>query len=116
MAELPISMSLLAIPVAAYFLGSIPFGLILTKLFGGGDVRKVGSGNIGATNVARAAGLSAGVFTLVLDAGKGAGAVLLAEQLSNDSGTWMMIAALVVLLGIGRASSRGSVEDELIGQ
>ena len=40
MAELPISMSLLAIPVAAYFLGSIPFGLILTKLFGGGDVRK----------------------------------------------------------------------------
>jgi len=99
MAELPISMSLLAIPVAAYFLGSIPFGLILTKLFGGGDVRKVGSGNIGATNVARAAGLSAGVFTLVLDAGKGAGAVLLAEQLSNDSATWMMIAALVVLLG-----------------
>jgi len=99
MAELPISMSLLAIPVAAYFLGSIPFGLILTKLFGGGDVRKVGSGNIGATNVARAAGLLAGVFTLVLDAGKGAGAVLLAEQLSNDSATWMMIAALVVLLG-----------------
>src|SRR5437660_6202479 len=99
MAELPISMSLLAIPVATYFLGSIPFGLILTKLFGGGDVRKVGSGNIGATNVARAAGLLAGVFTLVLDAGKGAGAVLLAEKLSNDSATWMMIAAFVVLLG-----------------
>ena len=73
--------------------------MILTKLFGGGDVRKVGSGNIGATNVARAAGLLAGVFTLVLDAGKGAGAVLLAEKLSNDSATWMMIAALVVLLG-----------------
>src|SRR5438105_11526945 len=55
------SMTLLAIPLAAYFLGSIPFGLILTRVFGGGDVRGVGSGNIGATNVVRAAGLSAGL-------------------------------------------------------
>ena len=92
-------MTLLAIPVAAYLLGSIPFGLLLTKTFGRGDVRKVGSGNIGATNVARAAGLLAGVFTLVLDAAKGAGAVLLAERLSNDSATWMMIAAFAALLG-----------------
>ena len=99
MAELHISMTPLAIPIAAYFLGSIPFGLILARLFGGGDVRKVGSGNIGATNVARAAGLLAGVFTLVLDGGKGAGAVLLAERLSNDSATWMMIAAFAALLG-----------------
>jgi glycerol-3-phosphate acyltransferase PlsY len=99
MFTLHISMTLLATPVAAYFLGSIPFGLILTKLFGGGDVRKVGSGNIGATNVARAAGLLAGVFTLVLDAGKGAGAVLFAEKLSNDSATWMIISAFAVLLG-----------------
>lgn len=92
-------MTLLAIPIAAYFLGSIPFGLLLTRAFGRGDVRKVGSGNIGATNVARAAGMLAGVFTLVLDVAKGAGAVWLAEKLSNDSATWMMIAALAVLVG-----------------
>ncbi len=99
MVELHISMTLLAIPVVAYFLGSIPFGLILAKLFGGADVRKAGSGNIGATNVARVAGPLAGVLTLVLDAGKGAGAVLLAERLSNDSATWMMIGAFAALLG-----------------
>ena len=93
------SMTLLAIPIAAYLLGSIPFGLLLTQALGRGDVRNVGSGNIGATNVARAAGLLAGVFTLVLDVAKGAGAVLLAERLSNHSATWMMIAALAVLLG-----------------
>jgi acyl phosphate:glycerol-3-phosphate acyltransferase len=92
-------MLLLAIPVAAYFLGSIPFGLLLTRALGRGDIRKVGSGNIGATNVARAAGLLAGVSTLVLDLAKGAGAVLLAEKLSNDSAAWMMIAAFAALVG-----------------
>jgi len=94
-----ISMTLLVIPIAAYFLGSIPFGLLLTKAFGRGDVRRVGSGNIGATNVARAAGWLAGVLTLVLDAAKGAGAVFLAEKLSNDGATWMMIAAFAALAG-----------------
>lgn len=92
-------MTLLSIPIAAYLLGSIPFGLLLARAFGRGDVRKVGSGNIGATNVARAAGWLAGIFTLVLDAAKGAGAVLLAEKLANDSTTWMMIAAFAALLG-----------------
>ena len=92
-------MTLVAIPIAAYLLGSIPFGLLLTKAFGRGDVRKVGSGNIGATNVARAAGLLAGISTLVLDVAKGAGAVLLAERLSNNTATWMMIAAFAALLG-----------------
>lgn len=94
-----ISMTLVALPIAAYLLGSIPFGLLLTRALGRGDVRKVGSGNIGATNVARAAGTLAGVFTLALDVAKGAGAVLLGEKLSNDSATWMMIAAFAVLLG-----------------
>ncbi len=89
----------LAIPIAAYLLGSIPFGLLLTRAFGRGDVRKVGSGNIGATNVTRAAGLFAGVLTLALDAAKGAGAVLLAEKLSNGGATWMMTAAFAALLG-----------------
>jgi len=87
------------IPLYAYLLGSIPFGLLLTSAFGRGDVRKVGSGNIGATNVARAAGLLAGIFTLVLDVAKGTGAVLLAEKLSNDRATWMITAAFFALLG-----------------
>lgn len=92
-------MTLFAIPVVAYLLGSIPFGVILARLFGGADVRKAGSGNIGATNVARVVGPLAGILTLVLDAVKGAAAVLLAERLSNDSATWMMIAALAALVG-----------------
>ena len=94
-----IPVPLLAVLIIAYFLGSIPFGLILTKLAGGGDVRKVGSGNIGATNVARAAGPLAGTLTLVLDVAKGAAAVLLAERSSKDSATWMMIAGVAALVG-----------------
>ncbi|MGB2621737.1 MAG: glycerol-3-phosphate 1-O-acyltransferase PlsY [Candidatus Acidiferrum sp.] len=90
---------LTSIPVAAYLLGSIPFGLLLSKLFGGADIRSVGSGNIGATNVARTAGPLAGILTLLLDTGKGALAVFLAMRLSNESATWMMIAGLCVLLG-----------------
>jgi glycerol-3-phosphate acyltransferase PlsY len=94
-----IPLALLSIPFAAYLLGSIPFGLLLSRLFGGGDVRTSGSGNIGATNVARVAGPLAGILTLLLDAGKGAAAVWLAARFSNESATWMMIAVLVVLLG-----------------
>jgi glycerol-3-phosphate acyltransferase PlsY len=94
-----ISITLLSIPVAAYLLGSIPFGLVLAKLFAGADVRKAGSGNIGATNVARVVGPVAGAFTLLLDCAKGAAAVLLAGRFSSDSATWMMIAGLAVLIG-----------------
>jgi len=90
---------LLAIPFAAYLLGSIPFGLLLAKLFGGGDVRKAGSGNIGATNVVRVAGPLAGILTLIFDTAKGAAAVWLAARVTNDSANWMMISALAVLLG-----------------
>lgn len=57
--------------VLGYALGSIPFGVLITKAFAGKDVRTVGSGNIGATNVVRAAGRTAGVLTLILDALKG---------------------------------------------
>lgn len=64
----------------AYLLGAIPFGLLLAKWVAGVDVRAMGSGNIGATNVARSTGKSLGVVTLVLDAAKGAVPVLLAER------------------------------------
>ena len=75
-----------------YVLGSIPFGLILTRLFGAGDLRSIGSGSIGATNVLRTGrkGLAAG--TLLLDAGKGALAVWLAAQ-------WWPLAAPVAAIG-----------------
>jgi acyl phosphate:glycerol-3-phosphate acyltransferase len=89
----------LAIPFAAYLLGSIPFGLLLAKVFGGGDVRKAGSGNIGATNVTRVAGPLAGILTLIFDTAKGAAAVWLAARATNDSATWMTISAFSVLLG-----------------
>ena len=94
-----VSITSTLIPLAAYLLGSIPFGLLLAKLFGGGDVRKAGSGNIGATNVARVVGPLAGILTLVFDTAKGAAAVWLAGRFTNESATWMMIAGFVVLLG-----------------
>jgi glycerol-3-phosphate acyltransferase PlsY len=97
MAEL--NATLISIPAAAYLLGSIPFGLVLGKLFGSADVREAGSGNIGATNVARVAGPLAGVLTLLLDAAKGALAIVLAARLSDQSSTWMMIAGLCALVG-----------------
>lgn len=63
-----------------YLLGSIPFGLVLTRIAGKGDVRDVGSGNIGATNVMRAGGKALGALTLLLDALKGALAVWIAQN------------------------------------
>lgn len=84
---------------AGYLLGSIPFGLILAKLFAASDIRKAGSGNIGATNVARVAGPAAGILTLALDAGKGAAAVWLSGRFTEHSATPMMFAAVAALLG-----------------
>jgi glycerol-3-phosphate acyltransferase PlsY len=94
-----IDIGLVSIPAASYLLGSIPFGLLLGKLFGTADVRNEGSGNIGATNVARVAGPLAGILTLLLDAAKGALAVVIAARLSDQSSTWMMIAGLCALVG-----------------
>lgn len=65
---------------ASYLAGSIPFGLLIARAWSGKDVREVGSGNIGATNVARAAGRSAAIATLLLDAAKGLLPVLLAPR------------------------------------
>jgi glycerol-3-phosphate acyltransferase PlsY len=68
--------------IASYFCGSIPFGLIIVRAASGKDVRAVGSGNIGATNVARAAGRKAAIATLLLDAVKGLVPVLLAARMA----------------------------------
>ena len=67
-----------------YLLGSIPFGLLLTKLAGVGDIRSIGSGNIGATNVLRTGRKDLALATLLLDGGKGAVAVLIARYFSED--------------------------------
>ena len=69
------------VALAAYLLGSVPFGIVLARLFGLGDLRKIGSGNIGATNVLRTGNKTAAALTLVLDAGKGGIAVLVARAL-----------------------------------
>jgi glycerol-3-phosphate acyltransferase PlsY len=84
-----------------YLLGSIPFGLLLARRVAGIDVRETGSGNIGATNVARSAGRGLGLLTLALDAGKGAVAVLAAAALTGEprDGAWPAAAGLAAFLG-----------------
>ncbi len=72
------------VALGGYLLGSIPFGVILTRLGGAGDVRAIGSGNIGATNVLRTGRKDLALATLVLDAGKGAAALLIARWLFQD--------------------------------
>jgi acyl phosphate:glycerol-3-phosphate acyltransferase len=73
-----------AVAAIAYLLGSIPFGYVLVKLFRGQDIRQSGSGNIGATNVARSGAKGLGIATLALDAGKGLLAVYIAWLLANS--------------------------------
>jgi glycerol-3-phosphate acyltransferase PlsY len=85
--------------IVAYLVGGIPFGLLIVRLKTGADVRKSGSGNIGATNVLRTTGPLAGILTLVLDAAKGLFAVWLADTLTHGDIFWMSFAALAVLLG-----------------
>jgi acyl phosphate:glycerol-3-phosphate acyltransferase len=94
-----ISLTLLLLVVIAYFLGSIPFGLIFARMFAKKDIREVGSGNIGATNVTRVAGPLPGVLTLLFDALKGALAVLIAARVTNHEATPMMLATNAALIG-----------------
>ena len=85
------------VAVAAYLLGSIPFGLIVTRLGGAGDVRQIGSGNIGATNVLRTGNKTAALLTLILDGAKGAVAVLVVRAwLAEDAA---QVAGLAAFLG-----------------
>lgn len=81
--------------LGAYGLGSIPFGLILTRLFGAGDLRAIGSGSIGATNVLRTGRWGLAVATLLLDAAKGAGGVMLARALHPDLAALGGLAAII---------------------
>jgi glycerol-3-phosphate acyltransferase PlsY len=82
-----------------YALGAVPFGLLLTRAAGLGDVREIGSGNIGATNVLRTGRKGLAAATLLLDAGKGAAAVLLAALLWPDQPQFPGIAAIGAFLG-----------------
>ncbi|AQS47048.1 MULTISPECIES: glycerol-3-phosphate 1-O-acyltransferase PlsY [Thioclava] len=79
-----------------YLLGSVPFGLVITKLFKLGDLRKIGSGNIGATNVLRTGSKSAALATLLLDSGKGAIAVLIARYVLGETAAQVAGAAAFI--------------------
>ncbi|MDP2739304.1 MAG: glycerol-3-phosphate 1-O-acyltransferase PlsY [Pseudorhodobacter sp.] len=81
----------------AYLLGSVPFGLVITRLLGLGDLRAIGSGNIGATNVLRTGHKGAALATLLLDAAKGAVAVLIARAMLAEDAA--QLAALSAFLG-----------------
>ncbi|MBU2549405.1 MAG: glycerol-3-phosphate 1-O-acyltransferase PlsY [Proteobacteria bacterium] len=85
--------------LASFLLGAVPFGLIVARLGTGVDVRTTGSGNIGATNVARSAGLGPGILTLVLDAAKGLAPVLVAEAVCDGGGLAPGLAGLAAFLG-----------------
>ena len=89
----------LLVLVVAYLAGGIPFGYLLVKLKTGQDVRSMGSGNIGATNVLRTTGRAIAIVTLLLDIAKGYFAVWLAAKLTDGSPLWMSAAALAVMAG-----------------
>ena len=86
-----------ALSIAAYLLGSVPFGLIFTKISGRGDIRGIGSGNIGATNVLRTGSRKLAGLTLIFDAGKGSVAVAVAGHFAGSQ--MAAIAGLLVVAG-----------------
>ncbi len=88
---------LLGVFIFAYLLGSVPFGMLVAKVMGLGNLREIGSGNIGATNVLRTGSKKAAFATLVLDAGKGAVAVLVARAFLGEDAA--QVAALAAFLG-----------------
>ena len=82
--------------IIAYLIGSIPFGYLIVRATGRGDVRETGSGGTGATNVSRRAGKAAGVITMILDALKGVLAVVIAKSIWNAD--WLIAAAAVAVM------------------
>jgi acyl phosphate:glycerol-3-phosphate acyltransferase len=89
-------MTLIIVLIVAYLIGSIPFGYLIVRTKEGGDIRQTGSGGTGATNVSRRAGKAAGVLTLLLDASKGAAAVLIAQNVSSSD--WVKAAAAIAVI------------------
>ena len=87
--------SVLLALLAGYMLGSIPFGLLLTRMSGKGDIREIGSGNIGATNVLRTGSKGLAAATLLLDAAKGAAAVMLAQRIWPDAVNFAAAGAMI---------------------
>jgi len=85
------------VALGGYLLGSVPFGLVMARLFGLGDIRQIGSGNIGATNVLRTGNKLAAFLTLILDAGKGGIAVLVARALVGEDAA--QLAGFAAFLG-----------------
>jgi glycerol-3-phosphate acyltransferase PlsY len=92
-------LTLIASTLLAYFIGGMPFGYWFVRLTAGKDIRSMGSGNIGATNVHRTQGTTAGISVLLLDILKGFLAVWLAAQLTGDSQLAAALAAAAVMLG-----------------
>ena len=90
-----VSLTEILVLFGAYLLGSIPFGIVLTRFGGAGDLRQIGSGNIGATNVLRTGRKGLAAATLLLDGGKGAAAVLIAAQLQPELALLAGVAAFV---------------------
>ena len=80
----------------SYLLGSIPFGILVSKVFGLGNLRDIGSGNIGATNVLRTGNKLAALITLILDGAKGALVVIVARRISEDAA---ITASICVIIG-----------------
>ncbi len=97
MVTMPPTIPILVV-LAAYLVGAIPFGLLLGKA-AGVDVRSAGSGNIGATNVARTAGKTVGVLTLLLDAAKGAAPILIGQYVLHLDARWLAAAGLAAVVG-----------------
>ncbi|MBS0564157.1 MAG: glycerol-3-phosphate 1-O-acyltransferase PlsY [Proteobacteria bacterium] len=91
------ALALILTALMGYLLGSIPFGVLVTRAMGLGDLRKIGSGNIGATNVLRTGNKGAALATLLLDGGKGAAAVLIARRFG--AGDAAQLAGLAAFLG-----------------
>jgi len=91
------ALTVVAVVAFAYLLGSVPFGWILSKAAGLGDIRAIGSGNIGATNVLRTGRRDIAALTLALDAAKGAAAVL--ATASQAGPTWALVAGIAAVVG-----------------